>query len=171
MAKANKKQMSGMHGVFLVAAELSARGFIVSPTSRSAKGADLLVTDQECRKAWSVQVKTNGKPTYSSWMVGPHAMTLKSDSHVYVFVNLQPDHTKRPLYIVAASRAVAEKTIKVVSKTEKKSVFYYFRLRDRPSEDEGWSIFGDPHAPFDETTEADDSGNLPEPENFRPRHN
>ena len=39
--------ISGMTGVYLVAAELSKRGFIVSPTSRGAEGADLLVTDQE----------------------------------------------------------------------------------------------------------------------------
>jgi hypothetical protein len=56
---ATKGQMTGMLGVYLVAAELSRLGFIVSPTSRSAAGADLLVTDQECQKAWSVQVKTN----------------------------------------------------------------------------------------------------------------
>ena len=48
------------------------RGFIVSPTSRSAMGADLLVTDQRCKNAWSVQVKTNGKPR-SFWLVGKEA--------------------------------------------------------------------------------------------------
>jgi DNA invertase Pin-like site-specific DNA recombinase len=53
--------MTGMLGVYLVAAELSKLGFIVSPTSRSAAGADLLVTDQKCCKAWSVQVKTQMK--------------------------------------------------------------------------------------------------------------
>jgi hypothetical protein len=56
---ASKHQMTGMAGVYLTAAELVQRGFIVSPTSRSALGADLLVTDQRCHKAWSVQVKTN----------------------------------------------------------------------------------------------------------------
>lgn len=39
---ASKGQMTGMLGVYLVAAELSRLGFIVSPTSRSAAGADLL---------------------------------------------------------------------------------------------------------------------------------
>ena len=85
-------QMTGMRGVYLVAAELTRLGFIVSPTSRSARGADLLVTDQECQKAWSVQVKTNQKPA-SNWLVNKHALTLKSDNHVYglhyVFVNLR----------------------------------------------------------------------------------
>lgn len=53
------RQVSGMRGVYLVAAKLSERGFIVSPTLRNAAGADLLVTDQKCRKAFTVQVKVN----------------------------------------------------------------------------------------------------------------
>ncbi len=48
---ASKQQMTGMFGVYLTAAELTARGLIASPTSRSAIGADLLVTDQRCKKA------------------------------------------------------------------------------------------------------------------------
>ena len=39
------RYITGMRGVYLVAAELSKRGFIASPTSRGAQGADLLVTD------------------------------------------------------------------------------------------------------------------------------
>jgi hypothetical protein len=56
---ATSQQITGMQGVYLVAVELSERGFIVSPTSRGAAGADLLVTDQKCRSAYTVQVKTN----------------------------------------------------------------------------------------------------------------
>ena len=54
---ATKGQMTGMLGTYLAAAELTKKGFIVSITSRNAKGADLLVTDQSCKKTWSVQVK------------------------------------------------------------------------------------------------------------------
>ncbi len=69
---ATKSQLSGMRGVYLVAAELVARGFIVSVTSRSAAGADLLVTDEACAQAWSVQVKANANSgTY--WLLGPKA--------------------------------------------------------------------------------------------------
>jgi len=39
------KQLTGMRGVYLVAAELSGRGFIASPTARSAREADILCTD------------------------------------------------------------------------------------------------------------------------------
>ena len=57
-------QITGMRGVYLVAAELSKRGFIVSPTSRGAQGADLLVTDQMWLRAFTVQVKTDRRGTF-----------------------------------------------------------------------------------------------------------
>jgi len=70
---ASKHQMTGMLGVYLTAAELTRLGFIVSPTSRSAAGADLLVTDHQCKKAWSVQVKTNSKPM-NFWLLSKAAL-------------------------------------------------------------------------------------------------
>jgi hypothetical protein len=59
--------MTGMHGVYMAAAELTKRGMVVSPTSRSSFGADLLVTDQHFQKAWSVQVKTTMAGRSSAW--------------------------------------------------------------------------------------------------------
>jgi hypothetical protein len=85
---ASKGQMTGMRGVYLVAAELARRGFIVSPTSRSAIGADLLVTDQKCKRAYSVQVKTNGR-TFNFWLIGKNAKETVSHTHIYVLVNLK----------------------------------------------------------------------------------
>jgi hypothetical protein len=49
------EQLTGMRGVYLVAAELPRRGFVASPTSRSAIGADILVTDQACSRTYSIQ--------------------------------------------------------------------------------------------------------------------
>lgn len=83
----SKHQQTGMRGVYLVAAALAARGLVVSPTSRSAGGADLLVIDESCSKAFSVQVKTNSKPA-SFWLVGLKAQGINAASHIYVFVNL-----------------------------------------------------------------------------------
>ena len=79
-----KAHMTGMLGVYLTAAELSRLGFIVSPTSRSAFGADLLVPDQHCRKTWSVQVKTtiewNASSFPHSWRCSTYPMTACPDS-------------------------------------------------------------------------------------------
>ncbi len=77
-----------MRGVYLVAAELTRLSFIVSPTSRSALGADLLVTDQKCKRAFSVQVKTNAR-TFGFWLLGKKAKETVSATHIYVLVNIR----------------------------------------------------------------------------------
>ena|ERR1019366_6802361 len=71
-----------------------------------------------------------------------HGAKLASDSHAYVFVNLKDD--ERPEYIVAPSTHVAAKVVKFTSK--KGSVWYSFMRKDRPSNDEGWGLFGDPQS-------------------------
>ena len=131
-------QMTGMLGVYLSAAELTKRGFIVSPTSRSAFGADLLVTDQRCLKAWSVQVKTNRKAA-SFWLVNPHVAQSQSESHIYVFVN---NADAGPVFYAVPSRDVA--CIHKV-KRRPKTTWYQVDRKDLTgySGDEGWlKVFG-----------------------------
>ena len=48
------QQLTGMRGVYLVAAELSRLGFIASPTSRSAVGSDILAGVEKYCDDWSV---------------------------------------------------------------------------------------------------------------------
>jgi hypothetical protein len=136
---ASKQQMTGMHGVYLVAAELTNRGYIVSPTSRAAYGADLLVTDQHCRKAWSVQVKTNRKAA-SFWLLNARARETTSPSHVYVFVNMRGDH--RPDYYVVPSRTVAKK-MRVTPPGRSSTWYSFFRDSAKPHR-ERWEVFGNP---------------------------
>ena len=91
----------------MVAAELSRRGFTASPTSRSAFGADLLVTDADCKRAFSVQVKTKTtQGTY--WLLSNDYKRLASRSHVYVLVNIKKDPLL-PQFFVIPSRVVAKK--------------------------------------------------------------
>ena len=106
---ASTGQMTGMRGVYLVAAELSKIGFIVSPTSRSAIGADLLVTDQKCKRAYSVQVKSNTK-TFNFWLIGKKAKETVSDTHIYVLVNLRNSvkNGERAEYFVVPSKELSK---------------------------------------------------------------
>ena len=129
--------MTGMQGFFLVAAELSARGLIVSTTSRNAMGADLLVTDADCRRTWSVQVKTNRRPA-SFWLVGEKALSQVSESHIYVLVNLRPSDGKHE-YFVLSSREIARLT--KVAKRER-STWYGMNKRDIPKAKDRWQLFG-----------------------------
>ena len=87
---ASKGQLTGMTGTFLVAAQLSNLGFTVSTTSRSAAGADILVTNDECSVAYSVQVKANGKKA-NAWLLGNKQPPQGGKIYIYVFVNLISD--------------------------------------------------------------------------------
>lgn len=136
------KQLTGMRGVYLVAAELSRLGFIASPTSRSAIGADILVTDQACARTYAVQVKTNAK-TFNFWLVGAKAKTYHSENHIYVLVNIRPDKDGETIeYYVVPSRVVAEKTVYSKSATQRQSEWYQFNLPDAIQFKNDWSIFG-----------------------------
>lgn len=89
------KQVSGARAVYAVAAELSRLGLIASVTARNAKGADILVTDEACQRAFSVQVKSDrSRP---SWLVGKKIPV--SRSHIFVFVFF-PKEGEPEFYVV-----------------------------------------------------------------------
>jgi hypothetical protein len=133
---ASKNQLTGMRGVYLVAAELSKYGFIASPTSRSARGADILVTDQQCKYTFSVQVKTNAR-TFSFWLLNEHAKEMISPSHFYVMVNLR-DKGNKIEYFVVPSEIVAEKM--AIAK-QKNSMWYSFSYKDAKDYENRWDLF------------------------------
>jgi len=139
---ASTGQQTGMRGVYLVAAELSRLGLTASPTSRSAIGADILVTDDLCSRSFSVQVKTNAK-TFKFWLVGKKAQELVSPTHIYVFVNLRSKKGQEEIeYYVVPSSVVAEKIVYEKSKTTS-SEWYSFHLKDALDYKDGWRIFLD----------------------------
>jgi hypothetical protein len=124
---ASNGQLTGMRGVYLVAAELSKLGFIASPTSRSAIGADILVTDQRCSRAWSVQVKANAK-TFTFWLLNSKAKEIVSSSHVYALVNLRSGKTGDTVeYFIVPSQIVAERMVHDWSKAKTSEWFAIYR--------------------------------------------
>jgi len=62
------------------------------------EAADLLVADQDYKRPWSIQVKTNRKPA-SFWLLSKDYREVSSASRIYLFVILRGD-TKRDYYIV-----------------------------------------------------------------------
>lgn len=138
---ASKQQFTGMRGVYLVAAELAKLGFIASPTSRSALGADILVTSQSCAKAFSVQVKTNAS-TFGFWLVGAKGKELVAKSHLYVFVNLRnPKKGAVTEFFVVPSSVVAKK---LRYSTGPASKWHSFYLDDAKPYQDKWTLFGSP---------------------------
>ncbi|MCC6660085.1 MAG: hypothetical protein IT437_04285 [Phycisphaerales bacterium] len=124
---------SGMQGVYLVAAELSGRGFIASLTNRSERAADLLVTNQGCTAAFSVQVKTN-QGSADFWLLSPQARALRAPSHAYVFVNLT---RAGPVFYVAGSVTVADR---IRAHGHKDGAWYSFKRDERLRDN--WGVFG-----------------------------
>jgi len=144
-AMRSNAHMTGMQGVYLVAAELTKQGLVVSPTSRSAFGADLLVTDEKCKHAWSVQVKTNlGRPTF--WLLNKHSHETKSETHTYVLVNLGQKNPRQKLsppdFYVVPSPVLARRMQKTPPRGKTHSVFYAI-YRDKVDEyKDKWDDFG-----------------------------
>jgi len=138
---ASKHQLTGMRGVYLVAAELARLGFIASPTSRSALGADILVTSQSCAKTFSVQVKTNAR-THGFWLCGAKAKELVSKTHIYAFVNLRTLKAGEQVdYYIVPSSVVAEK-LRFSASSE--SEWHSFYREDALQYKDKWSCFGSP---------------------------
>ena len=141
-------QITGMRGVYLVAAELSRLGFIVSPTSRGAKGADLLVTDENCRSTFSVQVKTDSSGS-SFWLVSRGVDDTVSKSHIYVLVRIRKLKRRKTEenpegevieYYVVPSRILSKKTghFENFSSSIQRSAIKKYKNK--------WKeYFGDPH--------------------------
>lgn len=137
----SKHQLTGMRGVYLVAAELSSLGFIASPTSRSAIGADILVTDQSCQKTFSIQVKTNAR-TFSFWLLNKNAREHVSESHIYAFVNIRKKKDKETIDIyIVPSNIVAEK---MKFDESKRAKWYSISLKDIEQYKDQWSLLGEP---------------------------
>jgi len=134
-------QLTGMRGVYLVAAELSKLGLIASPTSRSAIGADILVTDQRCSRAWSVQVKTNAK-SFGFWLLSSKTEEMVSPSHVYVLVNIRASKLGENVeYFIVPSKVVAERMVHKWRKANSSEWFFIYRDKIQEFQDK-WSIFG-----------------------------
>ena len=119
-----KGQLTGMTGVYLVAAELSRRGFIASPTSRSAQGADLLVTTPDCSRTYAVQVKTNAT-TFTFWLMSKKNISIQSKTFVYALVNLRKDDTE---FFIVPSHVVAANILVSKPSKNRKSTWYSFSI-------------------------------------------
>jgi hypothetical protein len=154
---ASKHQLTGMTGVYLVAAELSKRGFIVSPTSRSAQGADLLVTDIDCQRSYAVQVKTNARPS-NFWLLGAKASKMISESLIYALVNLRKDGAE--YYLVPSAALAANVRVDAPSKTRKTTWYSIYRNKIEEYRNK-WEVF-EPQSIEDESPAffANDESNV-----------
>jgi hypothetical protein len=130
-----------MRGVYLAAAELARLGFIASPTSRSAIGADILATTHDCNRAFSVQVKTKTSKD-NFFLLGTHARSIKSRSHIYVLVHIKMKSDEEIIeYYVVPSAKIAKLSKPMVSWGGKGHVITLSAVQKYR---DGWAHFGAP---------------------------
>jgi len=79
----------GIAGEYLVAAELSRRGYVASLTLRNTRGIDLLVSNVDATRAVGVQVKTSQRAR-PQWVLTSKAEADLAENLFYVFVCLPP---------------------------------------------------------------------------------
>ena len=133
--------ITGLAGVYFVAAELSLRNYVATVTSRNAPGVDVIAVSVDLKKTVSIQVKANKpKGTHAFWLLSKRSKHDVSKSLFYVFVNLK-NQGERPDFYVVPSRVVARDMIIEKSKTKKQSTWYSFR-RDEKYKDKWESLFG-----------------------------
>ena len=135
MRLVNRKNfITGMTGVYCVAAELSSRGFLVTLTSRNAPIVDMMVSTPDLTKTTNVQVKTNKvQGTQSFWLLSREARN-SSPNLLYVFVNLRKNE-KPNYYIVPSNRVAKEMDVEHT----KGGVWFSFARNERDKN--RWDLF------------------------------
>lgn len=99
--------LAGVAGEYLVAGELSRRGWIASLTLRNTRGVDILVTSEDLERSAGIQVKTH-RGSKPDWILSKKAETITDESVFYAFVLLMDGGL--PQYHIVASAVVAQHT-------------------------------------------------------------
>jgi hypothetical protein len=108
MSEKLESQLVGVAGEYLVAGELSLRGYIASITLRNSRGIDIVASNSDGTKSASIQVKTNSDGG-KSWILNKKSEEFYSNNHYYIFVALG-SLNERPAFHIVPSKIVAEYT-------------------------------------------------------------
>ena len=107
--------LTGVAGEYLVAGELSKKGYIASITLKNTREIDILVSNRDATKSVGIQVKSTRYSNARSWMLNEKSENYYADNLFYVFVNLK-EGNQRPDFFVVPSKVVA----KHITKSHKK---------------------------------------------------
>jgi hypothetical protein len=97
--------LTGIAGEYLVAGELSRRGYVASITLRNTRGIDIVATNKDASKSVGIQVKASSG-SQRNWILNKKGEDFYSDTLFYVFVNLK-NADERPDFFVVPSKIVA----------------------------------------------------------------
>ncbi len=125
-----RNQLVGNIGLYYVCYELSKRGWNAMPTSRNARGVDVVIYDQTGTESHTIQVKSLSKRNPV-----PFGSSLKSLIAEYIFIVYNVYEVPN-LYIVDTS--TAKPIIHEGVKNGKKS--YWFQPKDYECFKDNWGI-------------------------------
>jgi hypothetical protein len=154
------KTLTGLTGEYYVLAQLTHHGLVATLTLSNTKGVDILVTNQELRRLYKVEVKTTELPPRAETLFGPgkfymwamskkHEM-VKDPALFYCFVALQ-GATVLPRFFVVPSSVVAryvkwqhQKWLDSRKHTVAETTMRRFRIpvQDPDGYENNWKVFG-----------------------------
>jgi len=82
----------GIAGEYLVAGELSRRGYVASLTLLNTRGIDILASNKDATKSVGIQVKTT-QGAKAAWVMAKKAEQDLAENLFYIFVCLPPGAT------------------------------------------------------------------------------
>lgn len=129
-----RNQLVGNAGLYYVCYELSRRGWNAMPTSRNARGVDVVIYDQKGSNSHTIQVKTLSKRNPARF-----GSSLDSLIAEYVFI-VNNVFSEPNLYIV--DTPTTKSLIHEGLKDGRKS--YWFQPNDYEQFKDNWAIIGIP---------------------------
>lgn len=129
-----RNQLVGNIGLYYVCYELSRRGWNAMPTSRNARGIDVVIYNQTGSEMHTIQVKS-----LSHTPPAPFGNSLNTLIAEYVFIVNNVSDVPN-LYIV--DTPTAKPIIHEGTKNGKKS--YWFQQKDYEQFKDNWGIIGNP---------------------------
>lgn len=103
--------LTGVAGEYLVAGELSKKGYIASITLRNTREIDILTSNRDATKSVGIQVKSTKHSNARNWILNEKSENYYADNLFYVFVNLK-EGNQRPDFFIVPSKIVAKQITK-----------------------------------------------------------
>jgi len=138
----------GVAGEYLVAGELSLRGYLAAITLRNTRGTDIIASTKDGKKSISIQVKSN-RSGKADWMLNKKSESFYGADHFYVFVTFK-ELKERARFFIVPSKVVADtitkshkswlKGKKRNGEERKDTPMRRFRLGDNSEYEDAWDV-------------------------------
>jgi hypothetical protein len=131
--KFKNNQVVGNVGLFYICYELCKRGWNAMPTSRDARGVDILIYSQDGKKKYSIQTKSLTKKS-------PVPIGTSLDGLIADYIIICRSIFEKPEIFIAETRMIINRIHKGV-KNEK--ISYWLQPKDYEEFRDNWKVIGE----------------------------